>query len=433
MKSDKAGKEAHRSGVTINDGSPEASEPSPPSLSPKKYSTFSGISKSAIIIGFVSLLSDISGEMIYPILPIFITEVLHAPVTALGLIEGVAVGVSNVVSGVSGWISDRMGRRKPLAFTGYLLTAISRPVIAAAGAWPIVLGARFAERFGKGIRNAPRDALLAESTPGEHRGQAFGFERAMDSAGAVLGPLVALVLVGWMGLAIRNVFLVSAIPATLAALLILAVRESPDRVVSGHRSLRLSLAGTTSDYRKLLLIIGVFGLANSANAFLILRAEQLGLSRGSAILAYTLYNAVAALASMPAGAASDRAGRRNLLIIGYLIYALSYAGFAMANVGWLVWPLFIIYGLFPALTDGVAKALAVDTAGSAGRATAIGIYSAVTGLTQIVASYIGGVLWDKLGPRATFYFGAALAVVATLMLFALLPSRRLSSSEGAIS
>lgn len=409
---------------------PEAREPlSPPSpppssgLPPERSSAFTGISRSAIVIGFVSLLSDVSGEMIYPVLPIFITEILHAPASVVGLIEGVSVGTSNVVSGFSGWISDRIGRRKPLAFMGYALTAASRPVIAAAGAWPVVMGARFAERFGKGVRNAPRDALLAESTSDEHRGRAFGFERAMDSAGAVLGPLVALALVGWAGLAIRNVFLVSAIPATLAALLILSVRERPERVVTGAKSLRLSLAGTTTDYRKLLLIIGVFGIGNSANAFLILRAEQMGLSRTSTILAYTLYNAVASLASMPAGAASDRAGRRNLLIIGYLIYALSYAGFAMANAAWLAWPLFMIYGLFPALTDGVAKALAVDTAGATGRATAIGIYSTVTGLTQIIASYVGGLLWDKVDSRATFYFGAALGGVAVVLLLALLPSR----------
>ena len=387
-------------------------------------SAFTGISRSAVIIGFVSLLSDISGEMIYPVLPIFITEVLHAPATVVGLIEGISVGMSNVVSGFSGWISDRIGRRKPMAFIGYALTAASRPVIAAAGAWPVVMGARFAERFGKGIRNAPRDALLAESTADEHRGRAFGFERAMDSAGAVLGPLVALILVGWMGMAIRNIFLVSAIPAALAALLILSVRERPERVVAGANSLRLSLAGTTPEYRRLLLIIGVFGIGNSANAFLILRAEQLGLSRSSTILAYMLYNAVVSLASMPAGARSDRAGRRDLLIIGYLIYAVSYVGFAAANAAWLVWPLFIIYGLFPALTDGAAKALAVDTAGSTGRATAIGIYSAVTGLTQVVASYIGGLLWDKVDSRATFYFGAALAALSVVMLFLLLPRRK---------
>lgn len=388
-----------------------------------RASAFTGISRSAIVIGFVSLLSDISSEMIYPVLPIFITEILHAPATVVGLIEGVSVGASNIVSGISGWVSDRIGRRKPVAFIGYALTAASRPVIAVAGAWPVVLGARFAERFGKGIRNSPRDALLAESTMEEHRGRAFGFERAMDSAGAVLGPLVALILIGWMGLTIRSIFLVSAVPALLGALLILCVREQPEHIVTGAKSLRLSLAGTTPDYRKLLFIVGIFGIANSANAFLILRAEQMGLSRGSTILAYALYNAVASLASMPAGAVSDRFGRRNLLIIGYLIYSISYIGFAAANAAWVVWPLFIIYGLFPALTDGVAKALAVDTAGSSGRATAIGIYSAVTGLSQIAASYIGGLLWDKIDSRATFYFGAALATFSVVLLFLLLPSR----------
>src|SRR6185369_6235128 len=204
----------------------------PPSDSPASASSrfrparaFDGISKSAVIIGVVSLLSDISGEMIYPILPLFLTETLHAPATVIGLIEGIAVGASTAIGGLSGWLSDRLGRRKPVAFAGYALTAVTRPVIAAAQVWPVVLAARFVERFGKGIRNAPRDALLAESTPQEHRGRAFGFERAMDSAGAVIGPLIALALVGWMGLGARSIFLISGIPGALAALLILTVRE----------------------------------------------------------------------------------------------------------------------------------------------------------------------------------------------------------------
>jgi MFS family permease len=384
------------------------------------------LSRSAIIIGLVSLLSDISGEMIYPVLPIFLTQTLHAPATVIGLIEGIAVGMSNVATGVSGWVSDRLGRRKALAFAGYALTAVSRPVIAAATAWPVVLGARFAERFGKGIRNAPRDALLAESTADHMRGRAFGFERAMDSAGAVVGPLVALVLVHWMMMDARAIFLISAVPASMAALLILAVRERRERVVTGARQIRFSLAGTTRDYKRLLLITAVFGLANSANAFLILRAEQLGLATAWTILAYAVYNAVASVVSMPAGAASDRYGRRNLLIIGYAIYAAVYVGFGVASQAWMVWPLFAAYGLFPALTDGVAKAMAVDTSGRAGRATAIGIYSAVIGITQIVASFIGGVLWDKIAPSATFYFGGVVAAVAVALLFALLPSRVVS-------
>ena len=380
------------------------------------------LSRSAIIMGLVSLLSDISGEMIYPVLPIFLTETLRAPATVIGLIEGIAVGMSNVVTGVSGWASDRLGRRKAVAFAGYALTAISRPVIAAATGWPVVLGARFAERFGKGIRNAPRDALLAESTADHLRGRAFGFERAMDSAGAVIGPLVALVLVHWMMMDARAIFLISAVPAAMAALLILAVRERRELAVTGAKQIRLSLAGTTRDYKRLLLIMGVFGLANSANAFLILRAERLGLATAWTILAYALYNAVASFVSMPAGAASDRFGRRNLLIIGYSIYAAVYVGFGAAGEAWMVWPLFAAYGLFPALTDGVAKAMAVDTAGRAGRATAIGVYSAVIGITQVAASLIGGLLWDKIAPSATFYFGAVLAAVAVVMLLTLFPS-----------
>jgi MFS family permease len=386
-------------------------------------SAFSGLSRSAIILGLVSLLADISSEMIYPILPLFLTQTLHAPAAVVGLIEGVAVGASTAIGGISGWISDRLGRRKPVAFAGYLLTAVTRPMIAAAQVWPVVLGARFAERFGKGIRTAPRDALLAESTAEQYRGRAFGFERAMDSAGAVVGPLIALALVGWAGFGARTIFLISGIPATLAALLILTVRERRDAAGGVRDNLKFSLAGATREYKRLLLVTGVFGLANSANSFLILRSEQLGLDRKWTILAYALYNAVASLASMPAGAASDRFGRRNVLMFGFGIYAASYAGLGAASAGWLVWPLFALYGLFPALTDGVGKAMAVDTAGKAGRATAIGIYSMVMGLTQIAASYIGGVLWDKVDSRATFYFGAALAALAMLLLFLLLPSR----------
>jgi MFS family permease len=387
-------------------------------------SAFIGLSRSAIILGLVSLLADISSEMIYPILPLFLTQTLHAPAAVVGLIEGVAVGASTAIGGISGWISDRLGRRKPVAFAGYLLTAVTRPMIAAAQVWPVVLGARFAERFGKGIRTAPRDALLAESTAEKYRGRAFGFERAMDSAGAVVGPLIALALVGWAGFGARTIFLISGIPATLAALLILTVRERRDAAGGVRDNLKFSLAGATREYKRLLLVTGVFGLANSANSFLILRSEQLGLDRKWTILAYALYNAVASLASMPAGAASDRFGRRNVLMVGFGIYAASYAGLGAASVGWLVWPLFALYGLFPALTDGVGKAMAVDTAGKAGRATAIGIYSMVMGLTQIAASYIGGVLWDKVDSRATFYFGAALAAAAIVLLVTLLPSRR---------
>jgi MFS family permease len=387
------------------------------------------LSRSTIIIGLVSLMADISSEMIYPLLPIFLTQTLAAPATIVGLIEGIAVGTASIVSGISGRISDLIGRRKPVAFFGYLLTTLSRPLIAFAAGWPVVLGARFADRFGKGIRTAPRDALLSESSTARNRGYAFGFERAMDSAGAVIGPLIGLFLYAWVGLNIRNVFLLSCIPAAIATLLILTVRERRGDIIAGAKNLKLTLAGTTRDYRRLLIVVGVFGLANSANAFLILRAQGLGLSTKSTIIAYALYNAVAALCSIPAGKASDRLGRRDLLILGYSIYALAYFGFGVTSDVRLVWLLFAFYGLFPALTDGVAKALATDTAGSAGRATAIGIYSGVIGGTQIIASYIGGLLWDNIDPAATFYFGTALASVSVVLLFVLLPSRANTQSQ----
>jgi MFS family permease len=382
-----------------------------------------GLSRSTIIIGIVSLFADISTEVMYPLLPAFVTDVLKAPVTALGLIEGVAQGVSSVISGVSGWLSDRSGRRRLVAFTGYALTAVAKPIIGAAGSWPVVLVARFGDRFGKGIRTAPKDALLAESVAPSNRGKAFGFERAMDSTGAVLGPLLALLLAGGLGFGPRTIFYLATIPAAVAALLILAVRDPDSRTARNQESLRLSIAGTTRNYRRLMIITGVFGLANSANAFLILRASKLGLGTGWTILAYALYNAVAAVASMPAGSASDRFGRRNLLVIGYLIYAVVYAGFGAATSGWVVWPLFAAYGLFPALTDGVGKALAVDTASKAGHATAIGIYSMVVGITQVAASFIGGKLWDAVSPAATFYTGAILAAAAAVLLIFLLPAR----------
>lgn len=415
MKGDKA----------MNDDLPNQPIPSPPAHSAAHTpapSTVAGLSRGTITIGLVSLLSDVSSEMVYPLLPIFITQVLAAPATAMGLIEGVAVGTASIVTGLSGWISDRIGWRKPVAFTGYALTAASRPVIASAAAWQVVLGARFADRFGKGIRSAPKDALVAETTAEALRGRAYGFDRAMDYSGAVIGPLIGLMLLAWAGLSVRTIFLISAIPAAMAALLILAVKEQRSDS-SEAMSIRLSLSGTTRDYRRLLLITGLFGLANSANAFLILRAQSLGLAMRWTILAYALYNAVSAVFSMPAGAASDRRGRRNFLIVGYSIYAIVYAGFGLADEAWVVWPLFAVYGLFPALTDGVAKALAVDSAGSAGRATAIGIYSMVLGVTQIAASFIGGLLWDRIDPSATFYFGAALASATVVLLFALLPSR----------
>jgi MFS family permease len=383
------------------------------------------LSRGTIIIGVVSLLSDISTEMVYPVLPIFIKEVLKAPAAALGLIEGLANGTASVVTGFSGWISDHLGRRKPVAFSGYALTALSKPIIAFASIWQVVLGARFADRLGKGIRSAPKDALVAETATDEDRGRAFGFERMMDYSGAVAGPLAGFALLNWLGIELRTIFLLSMIPAAGAAALLLAIRE-PRASEDRHRThlLRLKLEEVPRRYKLFLATAAVFGLANSANAFLILRAHSLGLETGSTILAYTLYNAVAAAASLPAGAASDRLGRKNLLVAGYLIYAVSYLGFGAADRAWLVWPLFALYGLCPALADGIGKVFAIETAGTGHKATAIGVYAMVNGLTQIVASFVGGMLWDHVSPSSTFYFAAAVAACAAVLLIFLVSATR---------
>lgn len=380
-----------------------------------------GLSRSAIIIGLVSLLSDASSEMIYPVLPIFLTQVLHAPATIVGLIEGITNGTANLVPVVAGWLSDRSGRRKPIAFIGFLLSALSRPVIGLATVWGVAFAARGADRIGKGIRSAPKQALLAAAASDATRGRVFGFDRAMDYLGAVIGPLICLALVGGWGVSERSIFFIASIPAFCAALMILAVREPRQaaKAPEGGSSFR----GFTRQFKLFLIVAAVFGLANSANSFLILRANELGLTTGQAILAYALFNAVSSLFSMPVGSFSDKFGRRNVLLIGYAIYALAYFGFGMANQLWMIWLLFGFYGLFPAFADGAAKALAIDTAGKAGRATAIGLFSAVNGVTQIAASLIGGLLWDRINSQATFYFGASLATLAVILLAVLLPAR----------
>lgn len=379
------------------------------------------LSRNARILGICSFLSDSSSEMLYPVLPIFLTQIIHAPVTIVGLIEGISVAAANIVTVFSGYLSDRLGRRKAVAFTGAMFSAFSRPIIGLASAWQLVMAARVADRLGKGIRSAPKQALLAESASAASRGRVFGYDRAMDALGSVVGPLLGILFISGLGLEIRSIFFIAAVPAFLAALMLLAVREPRDEAKA--QAARPSFRGLTPDFKKFLVVAAVFGLANSANAFLILRAQQLGFGATAAILAYALFNAVSSIAAMPAGSASDRFGRRNVLIIGYSIYALVYLGFGVANQGWTIWLLFAAYGFFPALTDGVGKALAVDTAGRAGRATAIGLYSFVSGVTSIAASYIGGQLWDKVDASATFYFGAALATLAVLLLLLILPAR----------
>jgi MFS family permease len=365
-------------------------------------------------VSYVSLVNDLASELAYPVVPLFLTSVLGAPVAVLGLIEGIAEGVAVGFGALSGWISDRAGgRRVPWIGVGYTLTAVSRAAVAAAQHWGIVLAGRLIDRTGKAVRTAPRDALIRDSTEPRLVGASFGFHRAFDTIGATFGPLVAVVLLA-EGVSLRNVLWISVLPGLAAVLLVRRVREAA--VVSGDAPKpepRL-LPG----YWGVVAAAVVFSLGNSSNAFLLLRASNLGLSATLVILAYAVYNLVYASLSWPLGSLSDRIPRSIVLGGGFAVYALVYAGLALASSTWAVWPLFAAYGVYVAATDGVLKAWVADHVEGPMAGTAYGIYAGLVGGALLAASVFGGVLWETVSPAATFWAGAALAA-ASLPLVAL--------------
>lgn len=391
------------------------------------------VSRNVLVLGIVSLFADISSEMVYPIIPLFLTGTLGAPVVAVGVIEGVAESTASMLKLVFGWLSDRSRRRLPFTFAGYALAAIAKPALAAAFVWPMVLLVRFIDRSGKGIRTAPRDALIASSSDASVRGRAFGLHRAMDTSGAIAGPLIALGLLAALGTNYRPIFLIAFIPGAISVALLLFVREVKAARPLGDEPLPplLSLRGYDQRY---LIFVGatlVFALGNSSDAFLILRARDLGLGATAVVFAYVLYNVSYAALSLPAGIRSDRIGRKPVLVAGFAIFALVYAGFALARGGGVVWLLFIVYGGYIALTEGVGKAYVSDLVPEERRATAMGLYNASMGAMLLFSSIIGGVLWDVVGPPATFAFGASTAAVAAAGLMVASPWSR--EARGATS
>lgn len=370
-----------------------------------------------VLLGFVSFFADVSSEMVYPIIPLFLAGTLGAPVVAVGVIEGIAESTASLLKLYSGWLSDRVRRRIPLIAGGYALAAIAKPAIAAAVAWPMVLGARFLDRAGKGVRTAPRDALIAASADPAAQGRAFGLHRAMDSAGAVAGPLTAIGLLAVFGHGnYRPIFLIAFVPGAIGAALVLLAREAPAAAERRTLPRIFSLEGYDRRFLAFLAITVVFALGNSSDAFLILRARDLGLGAIAAVLAYVVYNVVYAALSLPAGIRSDRVGRRRVLVAGFAVFAAVYAGFALAGDGWAVWPLFAVYGVYIAMTDGVARAYIADLVAPARRGAALGLYNAIIGVMTLLASVLGGALWDIAGPQATFAFGASTAAFAAVAL-----------------
>src|SRR5665213_613702 len=382
---------------------------------------FSGITRYTVLLAFASRFADISSEMLYPVLPIFLTQILKASGSLVGLIEGVAEATQNIVQGFSGSLSDKLQRRKPIALVGYALATIAKPLIGLSTVWQGVLGGRFLDRLGTGIRSAPRDALIASSVDEENRGRAFGLEGAGDNAGAFLGPVLAVILLSALHIDIHLIFYIAVIPGLLALAMIVLVSEGRPTGVAAKA--KIGLARFPKPYWKYLAVTALFGIGNSSNAFLILQTKAIGASLSTTILIYAAFNLVAALISYPAGALSDRLGRRNLLLVSFAIFLAAYLGFALTRNVILIGGLFLLYGLFQGIFRSAGKALASDLVTAEIRASGVGWYSTTVGLSGLVASLVAGLLWDRIGHAAVFLFGAASALVGAIALLALVPAK----------
>ncbi len=381
-----------------------------------------------------SFFTDISTEMVINLLPLFLYSVLGVTTDVIGLIDGVAELTASILKIFSGWFSDRLGQRKWVAVAGYALSTLSKPVLLLAWplrSWVAALGARFGDRAGKGIRTAPRDALVADAIDAKQRGLAFGLHRAGDTAGAVLGIVIALGMVlafqahepTLQASVFQNIVWVSLIPAVIGVVaLALFTREIPPQTRRAAPKFTLSLFDAR--FKFFLVIMVVFTLGNSSDSFLILRASQLhglGLSVTGVLGMMITFNVVYTLVSTPAGVLSDKIGRRTLMVVGWVVYGLVYLGFAALTAGWQAWALMVVYGVYYAMTDGVAKAFVADLVPAEHRGTAYGLFNAAVGVTVLPASLIAGLLWRWVSPAAPFYFGSAMALVAMALLVFVLP------------
>ncbi|HUQ78557.1 MAG TPA: MFS transporter [Patescibacteria group bacterium] len=390
-----------------------------------------GITRNVVVLGLVSLLTDVSSELLVYVIPLFLVNVLAATPTAIGIIEGTAEAVAAFVKLASGAISDRSRRRKPLVAAGYGTSVVSKALYVFAAAWPVVLVARVGDRIGKGIRTAPRDALIADSTPAASRGRAFGLHRAMDTAGAVVGVgLAAVVIELAQGDAstlaaetFRLLALVALVPGVLALVVIaVGVRDVPTAPRTApvpplvRPGLRQRAAAFPRAYWVYVAAVGLFTLGNSSDAFIAIRSQALGVTVRDLMLVIIAFNIVNSLVAWPAGGLSDRIGRRGLLAVAWGIYAVAYAGFALASAPVHVLPLWLLYGAYYGVNEAVGRALVADLAAPHLRATAFGILNAVVGLAILPASIIAGLAWDRIGQPAPFWFGALCATAAIVLL-----------------
>ncbi|MEM7061614.1 MAG: MFS transporter [Cyanobacteria bacterium P01_B01_bin.77] len=375
-------------------------------------------------LGWVSLCTDFSSKMVYPITPIFLTSALGAPVWTVGVIEGIAESVASLLKLYSGWLSDRVGQRKPFAIAGYGLGALSKLGLAFSLGWVAVLGARLLDRVGKGLRAAPRDVLITENCAPEQRGQAFGLHHSLETVGEVLGPLLGFLLLRQLDY--REVFAIAFLPALLGVLVLFRFVREPRRLAEVKRRSRpqFTLRGLSPAYRQFLLVVGLFSLGNSSDAFLLLRSQELGLTGSQLLLLYALFNLVETCLGFAAGRLSDRIGRRPLLVMGYGVFALVYLGFALAHSAELVWGLFMFYGLYSTLTRGVQKAFVADLVHPERRGAEVGTFHMLVGIATLPASLIAGWLYTQVSVAAPFYFSVTTTIIAIGLLISLRRSPR---------
>ncbi len=376
------------------------------------------LNPTVVKLGLVSLFADVSSEMLYPITPIFLTMVLGASVFDVGLIEGFAEGTASLMKTYSGRWSDRIQNRRTFVWVGYLFAGLAKPLIGLASSWPMVLFARSFDRFGKGLRSSPRDALLADATADDVRGAAFGWHRAMDTLGAAIGPLLALAFLHFYQKPeqMRDLYYWAVVPGLLSVLLVFLVKEkkAKPKEIKPFEPFRLSLF--SSAFKSYLFAWGLFSLANSSDVFLLLKAQKSGLSLSTTIILYASYNLIYAFASPYLGGLSDRIGRKKVLIAGLVVFAFVYSLFGFATELWQFAGLFLVYGLYMAATDGVGKAFAVDLVPKHLKATGVGMLGTVSGLATICASSVAGFMWDAWGAESAFLFGAAGALLAAAIM-----------------
>src|SRR5688572_18865785 len=394
---------------------------------------YRGLPRNVVAIGLVSLLNDASSEIIYPLLPVFLAASLGASARAIGMIEGLAESMSSLLKLFAGYLSDRLGKRKLLVVAGYSLASLVRPLLAFAQTWHQVLGIRLVDRVGKGLRTAPRDAMIADTVHFGQRGIAFGFHRAMDHGGAVIGPLLGYLLVvifvaqagAPTAAEFSTIFLVASIPALMAVIVaIFFMRESPVRQrPDGAELPKLTVRGFDSNFKRFLLVLALFTLSNSSDGFLILRAIDSGVSIAMVPLLWAAHHGTKVLSSLFGGDLSDRLGRKRLIVSGWVLYAAVYAGFAFATNKASLWILFLIYGIYFGLVEGAEKALVADLVRPEQRGTAYGLYNLAFGITVFPASLLMGIIWDWKGPATAFIVSAVMGATAAILLLIFVQQR----------